>query len=115
MVILQRPFWGNTEHQIVTVPTANTYTITASATANGSDTGNGGSGVDGVYQINVGLDTTVGGTGWGAGLFGGITTTALQTQLNEALDNSETAVDVDDETGITTAGDIILLMKNLCL
>ena len=105
----------NTEHQIVTVPTANTYTITASATANGSDTGNGGSGVDGVYQINVGLDTTVGGTGWGAGLFGGITTTALQTQLNEALDNSETAVDVDDETGITTAGDIILVDEELML
>jgi len=105
----------NTEHQIVTVPTANTYTITASATANGSDTGNGGAGVDGVYQINVGLDTTVGGTGWGAGLFGGITTTALQTQLNEALDNSETAVDVDDETGITTAGDIILVGEELML
>ena len=105
----------NTEHQIVTVPTANTYTITASATANGSDTGNGGAGVDGVYQINVGLDTTVGGTGWGAGLFGGITTTALQTQLNEALDNSETAVDVDDETGITTAGDIILVDEELML
>ena len=55
----------NTEHQIVTVPTANTYTITASATANSSDTGNGGSGVDGSYQINVGLDNFVAGTGWG--------------------------------------------------
>ena len=55
----------NTEHQIVTVPTANTYTITASATANSSDSGNGGSGVDGVYQINVGLDNFVSGTGWG--------------------------------------------------
>ena len=55
----------NTEHQIVTVPTANTYTITASATADSSDSGNGGSGVDGVYQINVGLDNFVSGTGWG--------------------------------------------------
>ena len=55
----------NTEHQIVTVPTANTYTITASATANSSDTGNGGSGVDGVYQINVGQDNFIAGTGWG--------------------------------------------------
>jgi hypothetical protein len=55
----------NTEHQIVTVPSANTYTITASATANSSDTGDGGSGVDGVYQINVGLDDFVAGTGWG--------------------------------------------------
>ena len=35
--------------------------------ANGSDTGNGGSSVVGAYQINVGLDTSVFGTGWGAG------------------------------------------------
>ena len=33
--------------------------------ANASDSGNGGSGVDGVYQVNVGLDTAVGGNGWG--------------------------------------------------
>ena len=105
----------NKEHQIVTVPNGNTYTIVVSATANGSDTGTGGSGVDGVYQINTGLNNTVGGTGWGAGLFSGITTSALQTQLNEALDNSETAVDVDDETGITTAGDVILVDEELML
>ena len=34
--------------------------------------GNGGSGVDGVYQINVGLDSAVGGNGWGAGGYGGV-------------------------------------------
>ena len=105
----------NKEHQIVTVPNGNTYTIIVSATANGSDTGTGGAGVDGVYQINTGLDNTVGGTGWGAGLFSGITTSALQTQLNEALDDSETAVDVDDETEITTAGDVILVDEELML
>ena len=105
----------NKEHQIVTVPNANTYTFIVSVTANSSDSGTGGAGVDGVYQINSGLDTTVGGLGWGAGLFGGITTTALQTQLNEALDNSETAVDVDNETGMTTAGDVILIDEELML
>ena len=105
----------NQEHQLVTVPNANTYTIIASVAANGSDTGTGGAGVDGVYQINSGLNTTVGGTGWGAGLFSGITTTALQTQLNEALDNSETAIDVDDETGMTTANDVILVDEELML
>jgi hypothetical protein len=105
----------NQEYQLVTVPNANTYTITASATANGSDTGTGGAGVDGVYQINTGLDTTVGGTGWGAGLYSGMTTTAIQTQLNEALDNSETAIDVDDETGMNTAGDVILVDEELML
>ena len=60
----------NTEHQITQIVNANSYKITASATANSSDTGNGGSSTVGAYQINVGLDTTVGGTGWGAGTWG---------------------------------------------
>ena len=62
----------NAEHQITSIVNANSYKITVSVTANASDSGNGGSGVDGLYQINVGLDTTVGGNGWGAGGFGGI-------------------------------------------
>ena len=60
----------NTEHQIVGVPTANTYTFVASATASSDDSGNGGSGVDGSYQINIGLDVYVQSTGWGAGTWG---------------------------------------------
>ena len=64
-----------------------------------------------VYQINTGLNSQVGGTGWGAGLWGGITDNALTTQLNEAVDNSETAIDVDDETGITTDNDVIFIDK----
>jgi len=57
----------NAEHQITSVPTANTFTFEVSAAANGSDSGNSGSGSDAVYQISVGLDTEIGGTGWGAG------------------------------------------------
>lgn len=60
----------NQEHQITSVPSANTYTFTASATANSSDTGNGGSATDAAYQINTGLDIYVQSTGWGAGLWG---------------------------------------------
>ena len=60
----------NAEHQVVSITDADTYTITVSATANSSDSGNGGSSVVGKYQINVGLDTSVGGTGWGAGTWG---------------------------------------------
>jgi len=67
------------------------------------------------YQINTGLNTTVGGTGWGAGQWSGTTSNAKSTQLNEALDNSETAVDVDDETGMTAAGDVILVDQELML
>ena len=102
----------NAEHQIVSVTNANTYVITVSVTANSSDTGNGGSATDAEYQITVGLDSQVGGTGWGAGLFGGTTAGALTTQLAEALDDSETAIDVDSATGIT-AGDTILIEEEL--
>ena len=66
----------NQEYQITAVPSVNTYTLTAkdtsgdTVTANSSDSGNGGSGVDGAYQINVGLDVYVAGTGWGANAWG---------------------------------------------
>ena len=105
----------NAEYKIVSLISSNTYTITATATANGSDTGNGGSSVVGTYQLNTGLNTTVGGTGWGAGQWSGTTSGALSTQLNEALDDNEAGVDVDDETGITDAGDIILVDNELML
>ena len=66
----------NQEYQIATIVNANSYTIEAKDTdgnpvlANSSDSGNGGSGVDGLYQINVGLDDYVQGTGWGIDGFG---------------------------------------------
>ena len=79
----------NQEYQIDKIVDANTYNITARTAdtsiqsitttsglnptpvlANSSDTGNGGSGVDGVYQVTVGLDTALTGTGWNAGTWG---------------------------------------------
>ena len=66
----------NQEYQILLVTGTNTYTITAkdtsgaTVTANASDSGNGGSSVVGAYQINVGLDVYVEGSGWGAGTWG---------------------------------------------
>ena len=66
----------NQEYEIVTVPTANTYTFVAkdtsgvTVTANASDSGNGGSGVDGSYQINIGLDVYLTSAGWGSGTWG---------------------------------------------
>jgi hypothetical protein len=100
----------NIEYQIVTVINSNSYTITASVAANSSDTGNGGSSTVGAYQINVGLDSAVGGTGWGAGLYGGVTTTALQTTINEGgtFSDSDTTLTVTSGTGIAT-NDLILI------
>ena len=105
----------NTEYKIVSLISSNSYTITASLAANGSDSGNGGSSVVGVYQLNTGLNTTVGGTGWGAGQWSGTTSSALSTTLAEALDNSETAIDVTDETGMNTANDVVLVGSELML
>ena len=102
----------NAEHKIVNVIDGNSYTITVSVTANSSDTGNGGSATDAVYLVSGGLDSQVGGTGWGAGLWGGTTAGALTTQLNEALDATETEIDVDSSTGII-AGDTILIEEEL--
>ena len=60
----------NAEYRIDTILNDNSYTFQATATANSSDTGNGGSSVVGAYQINTGLDTSVSGTGWGVGTWG---------------------------------------------
>jgi len=55
-----------------TVSTINSITTTSGINqtyvfATSADSGNGGSSVIGAYQINTGLDTTIVGTGWGAG------------------------------------------------
>jgi hypothetical protein len=77
----------NAEHQITRIVNANSYEITVSVTANSSDVGNGGASVIGAYQINTGLDTSVFGTGWGAGAWSrgtwssGTTTTVPGAQL----------------------------------
>ena len=102
----------NAEFQITRLISSNSYEITSSVAANSSDTGNGGGSVVGAYQINTGLDVTVGGTGWGAGQWSGTTSGALATQLAEALDASETEIDVDSATGITAA-DLILIDNEL--
>ena len=102
----------NADFQITSLISSNSYTITSSVAANSSDTGNGGGSVVGAYQINTGLDVTVGGTGWGAGQWSGTTSGALATQLAEALDASETAIDVDSATGITAA-DLVLIDNEL--
>lgn len=78
----------NQEYQVVYVVDASTYYIEARTvssilsitTASGleptyvfsnvSDSGTGGASVVGEYQINVGLDTSVNGSGWGAGGWG---------------------------------------------
>ena len=79
----------NQEYQIASVPDNNTYTIQARTagttiasitttsglnptlvTASGSDSGNGGGSTVAAYQLNVGIDVSMPGVGWGAGSWG---------------------------------------------
>jgi hypothetical protein len=75
----------NQEYKIEDVPSGDTYTIIAREVAsvaaitvdgvytptpvlaNASDTGSGGNRTTAAYQVNIGLDTSVFGNGWGAG------------------------------------------------
>jgi hypothetical protein len=59
----------NQEHQITAILSANTYTITVDTAATSTASGGGGA-VDADYQINIGLDDTVLGLGWGASPWG---------------------------------------------
>jgi len=66
----------NHNYQIASIVSANAYTILAtdasgtSVTANSSDNGNGGGSIVGKYEIQVGLDIFIAGTGWSANPWG---------------------------------------------
>jgi hypothetical protein len=60
----------NKEYQVVTAPTAGTYTINVGVNANASDTGNGGASVVARYQVNVGPEIQIPLTGWSSGSWG---------------------------------------------
>ena len=82
----------NQEYEIAGITSANAYTITAkdttgaTLTANASDSSNGGSSVVGAYQISIGLDTFVSGSGfgsgtWSSGTFGSVSALSASSQL----------------------------------
>ena len=74
----------NQEYQIVSVPTANTYTINVVTLANASDVGNGGGATVANYQINIGSATAIPVVGWGAGGWG-LGTWGIGTSSNTEL------------------------------
>jgi len=82
----------NQEYQVTSVVSTNSFTIVAkdtngaTVTANASDSGNGGSGADATYQLNVGLDAYASSTGWGvepwgSGGFGSASALSFTNQL----------------------------------
>ena len=99
----------NTEHQLTLID-SNSYTVTTEGSASSGDTAGGGSAVVAEYQINTGLNTVVTGTGFGAGTWGGLTSTYSQTTLNDSggISDSDTSFTLtsasDFETASTTTG-----------
>jgi|TARA_R100000084_G_scaffold27906_1_gene10118 hypothetical protein len=63
----------NKEHEITSVPSTTTFTIDTGGSASSGSTAGGGSSGTAAFQINVGLNTTVLGSGWGAGTWGRFT------------------------------------------
>jgi len=63
----------NIEHKITSVPSTTTFTVTTAGAATSGGTAGGGSGKTAAFQINIGITTTVLGTGWGAGTWGRFT------------------------------------------
>lgn len=112
----------NQEYKIDSVENSNSYSISAKVAdslinqtptlvnAASGDSGNGGGSTVGKYQINVGLNTTVRASGWGAGPWSGINNQALQTALNEGgqLSAIDQTITVSSSSGIV-ADDVVLI------
>ena len=63
----------NKEQEVTAVIDPNTYTVDTGGVSTSGSTAGGGSSVVAAYQINIGLNTTILGPGWGAGTWGRFT------------------------------------------
>ncbi len=107
----------NVEHQVTEIISSNAFKINVGSNATSVVTDNAFKSSGSVtlnFQVNVGLDNTIGGTGWGAGQWSGTTNGAAATTINEGstFSASDTTLTVTSGTGISV-GDIILIEKEL--
>ena len=99
----------NAEFEITEIVSSSVYKVTHSSNASSGATGGGSSTVDVEYQLSIGQETNIYGYGWGIDAWNGLGDTGRVTdQLNEALDATETGVDVDDGSKFAN-GDYILV------
>ena len=102
----------NTEHKITNVLDVNTYEIEVTSVATSS--GSGGGTVDAVYQINIGGAIYTIGNGFGAGIWNGAVTTVNADLVytsgtgNIWLNSSSTTINVDDTTGFSASGTLLI-------
>ena len=93
----------NTTHQVTTLVDSNSYKITTAGSATSGDATGGGSAVVVRYEINTGLDVSVGGVGWGAGLYGGLTIDYSETTISSDINNSVTTIPLTSASDFETA------------
>ena len=93
----------NKEHVLTRID-GNTFTITVATTATSTATGGGTPTL--TYQINTGLSTITGGTGWGASTWDGETADDVTTTLNGAITNSATTITLTDASSFPSAGQV---------
>ena len=84
----------NIEHQITSITDSNIYVITVASAATSTGTGSGGDAFTATYQVNTGPNAAAGGTGWSAGLWGGIVDGATATPLNGAISSTSSTSNI---------------------
>ena len=90
----------NKEYPVASVLSSSQYTINVGTVATSSTTGGGT--VSAQYQVNIGLDTLVFGTGWGAGPFGGAASPFSTTTLGSNPIAADSATNVSSPYPRTT-------------
>lgn len=100
----------NKEHKITRIVSANDYEIEVDTAATSTGTGAGGASVVGEYQLNVGLNTAVGGTGWGAGIWGGQEDSAATTTINDSggINSTDTSVTLTSSSSFPASGFLLI-------
>ena len=98
------------EFEIQTAPSSSTYTIIAKAAA--TSTATSSATANAAYQITAGREDNIYGYGFGISAWNGTPTTVVTDQLNEALDATETGVDVDTGSKFA-ANDYILVGQEI--
>jgi hypothetical protein len=95
-------FTDNT-FEVSSVPSSSTFTLTMPTTETGSGVTTGGSLSFQAYEI-IGPVAQTPAYGFGTGLWGGIVTPSVTTQLNGAINNSATTITVDSTAAFPTTG-----------
>ena len=93
----------NKEQQITQVIDANTYKVNTGGSASSGSANGGGSSISAEYQINTGLNTVVSGTGFGAGFWGGVTSSYAATTLSLGISDSATSIPLTSATSFEEA------------